>query len=98
MAMRAGQVVVIEGKTDMLPRLRNSGLIVIGTSMSILMIGLTALIALPILAAAALALLLAGPSRRRLDRMPASAMGGPVIEGQWTVLDLRVPAEGGTKE
>ncbi|WP_136646502.1 hypothetical protein [Tabrizicola sp. YIM 78059] len=81
----------------MLSHLRNSGLIVIGTSMSILMIGLAALIALPILAAVALALVLAGPSSRRLDRMRAAAMGGPVIEGQWTMLDLRAPAEGRTK-
>lgn len=83
----------------MLTRLRNSGLIVIGVSIPLFMIGLAALIALRILiGAAALSLALAGPARRRLDRMRPEAMGGPVIEGQWAVLDLRAPVEGRTKE
>lgn len=83
----------------MLTSLRNSGLIVIGTLFTLLMIGLVALIALPILiGAAAMSLALAGPVRRRLDRMRAEAMGGPVIEGQWTVVDLRDPAERRTKK
>lgn len=80
---------------NMLSHLRNSGLIVLGMSMTILMLGLAALIALPVLiGAAALSLALAAPVRQRLDRMRAEAMGGPVIEGEWTVLDLRAPAEG----
>lgn len=76
----------------MLMQLRNTGLIVIGASITILMIGLAALVALPILiGAAALSVALAGAPRRALDRMRAETMGGPIIEGEWTVLDTRAP-------
>lgn len=83
----------------MFSHLRTSGLIVIGTSLSILMFGLAALIALPLLVgSAALSLTLAAPVRHRLDRMRAEALGGAVIEGQWTVVNLGDPAKRRTTE
>lgn len=82
----------------MLSSQRSSGLIVIGMPIILLMIALAAMIALPILTVAtALSLALAGPARRRLERMRADAMSGPVIDGEWTVVDPDNSAEQRTR-
>ncbi len=74
----------------MLARIRNSGLIVIGTLLSVVMLGLAALLALSlVIGGVALAAALIGPLRKNLNRLGREAFGGQVIEGKWTVFDTR---------
>lgn len=83
------------GRPAMLSRLRNSASFVIGTSMTIFMLGVGFVIALPILiGVAALSGAVAGPARWGREGMQSQSVSGPVIEGQWTVVHERVLADG----
>lgn len=75
----------------MLTQFRNVGLMVIGASITIIMLGFAAIMALPILiGSVVLAVALQERVRSTLDRMRSET-----IEGEWTVIDLRDPAKRG---
>lgn len=80
----------------MLTQFRNFGLIVIGASITIIMLGLAAIMALPIvIGSVVLAVALQERVRSTLDRMRSDALRSETIEGEWTVIDLRDPAKRG---
>lgn len=80
----------------MLTQFRNVGLTVIGASITIIMLGFAAIMALPILiGSVVLAVALQERVRSTLDRMRSDALRSETIEGEWTVIDLRDPAKRG---
>ena len=73
----------------MLFQLRNTGFIVIGATLGLIMLGLAALVAVPLLiGTAALAFAQRGKVEQ-MQRVSRISSAGEVIEGEWTVVDLR---------
>ena len=70
--------------------LKTFGLIVIGATVSIVMLGLAAILMIPlVIAATGLSLVLQGPTRAALSRMMRRDESPDVLEGDRVVLDLR---------
>lgn len=87
----------------MLNQIRYTALVAIGAAVAVIMLGLAALIAIPVLiGGAALALVGRGMLNARIDRVlrehtameAGQTSAGEVIEGEWTVIDLRAPQAG----
>ncbi|GIX15265.1 MAG: hypothetical protein KatS3mg118_3224 [Paracoccaceae bacterium] len=82
----------------MLDQMRTTAVVVIGAAIAAVMLGLAALIAISLLiGTAALAFAARGVLKARIERVlrERAAMGGgqpgagEVIEGEWTVVDVR---------
>lgn len=87
----------------MLNQIRFAALVVIGAVVAAVMLGLAVLLAIPLLiGGAALGLAARGMFKARIERLlrertivAADPTGtGEVIEGEWTVIDLRAPQAG----